>query len=155
MSGAISTISKAFNSVPGRIATGLATGGLSEVGRQASGVALRSGAPKPLAQGIGLATASGGPLGLSKAANVQGAPNTAIDTTAVSTGAVTNPQDPAIAAPTDSLEATRRAADDAEQLRQAGLPENVRKRAGRAAESLGLTGRKRPSASAYLAGVSP
>ena len=42
----------------------------------------------------------------------------------------------------------------AEEERVAGLPENVRKRAGAAAASLGLTGSKRPSASSYLAGVS-
>ena len=42
----------------------------------------------------------------------------------------------------------------AEEERVTGLPENVRKRAGAAAASLGLTGSKRPSASSYLAGVS-
>ena len=46
------------------------------------------------------------------------------------------------------------AARVAEEERVAGLSENVRKRAGAAASSLGLTGSKRPSASAYLSGAS-
>lgn len=46
------------------------------------------------------------------------------------------------------------AARVAEEERVAGLSENVRKRAGAAAASLGLTGSKRPSASSYLSGVS-
>lgn len=47
------------------------------------------------------------------------------------------------------------AATEAERQRQENLTENVRKRAGKAAASLGLTGAKRPSASTYLSGLSP
>ena len=42
-----------------------------------------------------------------------------------------------------------------ERLRVENLPENQRKRAEKAVASLGLSGGKRPSASTYLAGVSP
>ena len=39
MSGAINTVGKIMNSTAGRVVTGVATGGLSEAGRAASGVA--------------------------------------------------------------------------------------------------------------------
>ena len=51
-------------------------------------------------------------------------------------------------------DAQTEAARVAEEERVDALPENVRKRAGAAASSLGLTGSKRPSASSYLSGVS-
>lgn len=61
---------------------------------------------------------------------------------------------------TDQAEAQRLGAantareQEAERARVEGLPSNVRKRAVAGAASLGLTGEKRPGASAYLAGVS-
>ena len=42
-----------------------------------------------------------------------------------------------------------------ERQRQENSTENIRQRAGKAASALGLQGSKRPSASSYLAGVSP
>lgn len=52
-----------------------------------------------------------------------------------------------------NLAAARAAQDEAARVE--ALPDNVRRRAGQAASSLGLTGSKRPSASSYLSGVSP
>lgn len=63
--------------------------------------------------------------------------------------------DTATAAQQQTQQNLARKAADEERLRQENTTENVRKRAGKAAASLGLTGSKRPSASSYLAGVNP
>ena len=53
MSGAINTVGKIFNSTAGRVVTGIATGGASEIGRAVSGVARRSGVDPAVSAGIG------------------------------------------------------------------------------------------------------
>ena len=58
MAGVINTVGKFFNSTPGRVLTGVATGGASEIGRAAAGVARRSGVDPTISTGIGLLAGS-------------------------------------------------------------------------------------------------
>ena len=53
MGGVVKTIEKAANSTAGRVITGIASGGLSELGRFAAKTAGHNGAPRPLQQAIG------------------------------------------------------------------------------------------------------
>lgn len=58
MSGAINSVGKIFNSTPGRVLAGLATGGASEIGRAAAGTARRSGVDPAITTALGYATGS-------------------------------------------------------------------------------------------------
>lgn len=83
MSGAVSTVGKIFNSTAGRVVTGIATGGLSEVGRAAAGTARRSGVDPAIAAGIGYATggraSTGETLGGGTQAVSPGVPSSSIN----------------------------------------------------------------------------
>ncbi len=61
MGGLVQTVGKAFDSDIGRVITGVATGGMSEVGRAVGGVARRSGVDPTVAAGLG--AYAGGSLG--------------------------------------------------------------------------------------------
>ncbi len=64
MGGVAKTVGNLFDSDIGRVVTGVATGGMSEVGRAVGGVARRSGVDPNIAAGLG--AVSGGSLGSSR-----------------------------------------------------------------------------------------
>ena len=155
MGGVVETIQKVANSTVGRVATGLATGGASEIGRFAAKTASRNGAPRIVAQGIGAGV--GSYVGGSNLANVNskipllGAGVAGRDTLAVASNLLTDqPNAPTLASAPDPSEDPAIAA---ERQRILNLPENQRARAVAAQRSIGETGKRKPRASEYLSGA--
>lgn len=151
MSGAINTVGKLFGSTPGRVLTGVATGGASELGRAAAGVARRSGVDPTLTAATGLLAgqatvpSSTGALGANNPASVGPAKSGGV-AAASSDIQTTNAEaqreaDAALGTATDVL-----APPTPDELR--AQEEQSRRRAKDSADRLG-TGRRR-SASATL-----
>ncbi len=75
MGGMVESIGKAFNSTPGRVLTGIATGGMSEIGREAALVARKNIANPTIAAGLGAAAGGASNLGASSGAALSAANN--------------------------------------------------------------------------------
>lgn len=155
MGGIVSSIGKLLNSDAGRVLSGVATGGLSEAGRAAAGVARRSGVDPTIAAGLGATT--GSTLGLAGRATpsvpTSSTPATAplsgaalaappISGTQALSGAATDAEGRAKASQQLQLEAsdaarTKREADLNARTETPQEALEARRRAGRTAQRLG------------------
>lgn len=154
MSFVVDPIKKVLNSTAGRVVAGVATGGLSELGRVAARKAGDLGAPRIVQQGLGALVGSGTLGGVARhgvtstnaaAGSMAAAANLAADTV--------NPNARKEAAAQAQAEAERQALgrrkDEEAQALADSSPYSVRKRAVAASQALGESGKRR-SASAFL-----